>query len=151
MNIGSNGKYPANKLSNFTPFNFIVDGVVCGSMEGFLQSLKYENMQAQESTAKLVGLYAKRKGQKRNKQWRSKQTLWWKGRPIIRSSTTYQVLLDHAFTCLYEQNEKFRDTLQAAGNAKFTHSIGKNKETETVLTVQEFCQRLQKLKDRGSL
>jgi hypothetical protein len=33
----------------------------------------------------------------------------------------------------------------------FTHSIGKNDETHTVLTVKEFCSRLMHLRDVGDL
>jgi len=36
MNIGSGQAYPANSLSNFAPHPFMIDGVECNSMEGFL-------------------------------------------------------------------------------------------------------------------
>ena len=148
MDIGSNNKYPANKLSNFTRFKFDIDGVECGSMEGFLQSLKFENLDSQKITASFSGIQAKRKGQKRNKHWKNGQQLWWLGKVYGRKSREYQELLDRAFECLYDQNEKFRSALNAAGDAKFTHSIGKNKGSETVLTSSEFCSRLQRLKDK---
>ena len=35
--------------------------------------------------------------------------------------------------------------------ATLTHSIGKKKINETVLTEREFCSRLTKLRDNGSL
>ena len=151
MNIGSKSPYPAGTLSNFTPFPFIIDGVLCNSMEGFLQSLKYENISSQKITCSLVGIAAKRKGQKRNKYWQSKQCLWWCGKPYKRDSDEYQMLLNRAYMCLYEQNPKFRKALQDAKDAIFTHSIGKNNSKETVITSSEFCHRLQKLKDFGSL
>ena len=50
-------------------------------------------------------------------------------------------LLDRAYLALF-QNEGFRNALRAAGNATFTHSVGKRKEGETVLTIREFCHRL---------
>ena len=37
MEIGSKGKYPSNALSNFAPHPFVMDGVECASMEGFLK------------------------------------------------------------------------------------------------------------------
>ena len=40
MDISSGSSYPASSLSNFSPHPFIIDGVECSSMEGFLQSLK---------------------------------------------------------------------------------------------------------------
>ena len=59
----------------------------------------------------------------------------------------YQDLLDKAYDALFE-NEGFKNALRASGNATFTHSIGKRNENETVLTTQEFCSRLTKLRDR---
>lgn len=43
MEIYSKNAYPSNSLSNFAAHTFIIDGVLCNSMEGFLQSLKYKN------------------------------------------------------------------------------------------------------------
>lgn len=43
MDIGSGNTYPSNALSNFAPHSFVIDGVKCASMEGFLQSLKTNN------------------------------------------------------------------------------------------------------------
>ena len=40
LDIRSNGLYPSNVLSNMCSNEFSFDGIVCGSMEGFLQSLK---------------------------------------------------------------------------------------------------------------
>ena len=36
----------------------------------------------------------------------------------------------------------------ATGNSVLTHSIGKTKITETVLTRQEFCSRLMKIREQ---
>ena len=37
LDIRSNGLYPSNVLSNMYSTGFLVDGMECGSMEGFLQ------------------------------------------------------------------------------------------------------------------
>ena len=37
LDIRSNGLYPSNVLSNLCSNGFRFDGIVCGSMEGFLQ------------------------------------------------------------------------------------------------------------------
>lgn len=42
LDIGSGKDYPSNALSNFAPHPFVIDGVECNSMEGFLQSLKFK-------------------------------------------------------------------------------------------------------------
>ena len=151
MDIGSKASYPAGNLSNFTGFSFEFDGVQCNSMEGLLQSFKFENLESQEQTCKLIGFNAKKKGFSRNNYWQSKQTLWWKGVAYPRKSKEYQNLLNKAYNSLYSQNEKFRKCLADSGNAIFTHKIGRSKESETVLTEREFCSRLQHLKDKGLL
>ena len=145
MDIGSGSGFPGATLSNFAPHPFIIDGVECNSMEGFLQSLKFSNPEMQREVCKLVGKAAKFKGKK--KKWWRTQTLYWQGVEIARSSQEYQDLLDRAFDAL-AQNNGFRAALLATGNSVLTHSIGKNKITETVLTRQEFCSRLTKIREK---
>ena len=143
MDIGSGSGFPSATLSNFAPHPFVIDGVECNSMEGFLQSLKFSNPEMQKEVCKLVGKAAKFKGKK--KKWWRTQTLYWQGAEILRDSKEYQDLLDRAFDAL-AQNNGFRAALLATGNSVLTHSIGKTKITETVLTRQEFCSRLMRIR-----
>lgn len=145
MDIGSKAGYPASALSNFAPHKFIFDGVECSSMEGFLQSLKFKSPEMQKEVCKLVGKAAKFKGKRKN--WRVTQTLYWKGKEYKRDSDEYQELLDNAYISLFNQSESFRNALKATGSSSITHSIGKNKINETVLTQTEFCSRLLKLRN----
>ena len=145
MDVGSRNSYPADALSNFTAHEFYIDGVRCASMEGFLQSLKFSNPDMQVYVCSLIGIKAKRAGAQKN--WKRKQKLYWRGEEYPRQSAKYQDLLDRAYDALYT-NERFKAALRAAGDAVFTHSVGKIKKCDTVLTVQEFCHRLNKLRDR---
>ena len=145
MDIGPGSGFPSATLSNFAPHPFVIDGVECNSMEGFLQSLKFSNPEMQKEVCKLVGKAAKFKGKK--KKWWRTQTLYWQGIEILRDSEEYQILLDRAFNAL-AQNNGFRAALLATGNSVLTHSIGKTKITETVLTRQEFCSRLTKIREQ---
>lgn len=113
-------------------------------MEGLLQSFKFSSPEMQKYVCTLVGKAAKFKGKK--KKWYLTQTLYWNGKAIPRDSQEYQDMLDEAYEALF-QNEGFRKALQATGNATLTHSIGKNHQNETVLTVNEFCGRLYKLRN----
>ena len=54
MDIGSGTGYPAAALSNFAPHAFMLDGVECASMEGFLQALKFSNPDMQREVCKSV-------------------------------------------------------------------------------------------------
>ena len=144
MDIGSGHGYPADALSNFAPHPFVLDGIECNSMEGFLQSLKFSNPDMQREVCKLVGRAAKFKGKKKN--WYVKQVLYWQGKEIPRDSDEYQMLLDRAYMAMATQNRGFQSALLATQNAALTHSIGKTKTNETVLTRNEFCSRLIKLR-----
>jgi len=145
LDIKSGSKYPASALSNFAPHPFVIDGVECSSMEGFLQSLKFKNSEMQKVVCKLVGKAAKFKGKKKN--WWRDQKLYWKGQEIDRHSKEYQDLLDRAYNAL-SKNEKFKRALLASGDSILTHSIGKRKPNRTILTVGEFCGRLMKIRER---
>ena len=144
MDIGSGHGYPADALSNFAPHPFVLDGIECNSMEGFLQSLKFSNPDMQREVCKLVGRAAKFKGKKKN--WYVKQVLYWQGKEIPRDSDEYQILLDRAYMAMATQNRGFQSALLATQNAALTHSIGKTKTNETVLTRSEFCSRLTKIR-----
>ena len=148
MDIGSGTGYPAGTLSNFAPHPFEIDGVQCNSMEGFLQALKFESVDMQKYVCTLVGRSAKFKGKK--KKWFQKQELYWLGTVYKRDSDEYQNLLNRAYNQLYK-NEGFRKALEATKGCVLTHSIGKNKINETVLTASEFCRRLTYLRDKGLL
>ena len=143
MDIGSGKRYPSNSLSNFSPHPFTFDGVECNSMEGFLQSLKFKNPDMQVEVCKMVGLKAKYKG--KHKKWWRTQTLWWKGEEIDRHSDRYQELLDGAYKAL-SKNKKFARALLASGKSALTHSLGKSDTHRTILTVREFCGRLEDLR-----
>lgn len=145
MDIGSGSGFPSATLSNFAPHPFIFDGVECNSMEGLLQSFKFSNPEMQKEVCKLVGKQAKFKGKK--KKWWRTQTLYWQGKEFKRDSEEYQELLDRAFDAL-ATNEGFKNALLATGNSTLTHSIGKTKQSETVLTRTEFCSRLTKIRKR---
>lgn len=77
MDIGSGKGYPSSALSNFSPHPFVLDGVEIASCEGWLQSLKFSNVEMQREVCKLVGLKAKFKG--KPKKWFLTQKLYWNG------------------------------------------------------------------------
>lgn len=113
-------------------------------MEGFLQSLKFKNPDMQEHICTLVGAKAKKSGA--NKNWQRDQTLYWRGQSIKRDSQEYQDLLDRAYLAMFSQNTKAQKALLATGDANLTHSVGRRKINETVLTAQEFCSRLMEIR-----
>lgn len=144
MDVGSKAGYPANELSNFSPGRFWFDGVECNSREGLIQAFKQKNHAVQVEMCKLVGFAAKRRGSKLN--WKTTQTLWWKGVAFPRKSEEYMNLIELLYLSVTRDCDSFRRALLASGNANLTHSIGKSKESETVLTIREFCGNLTKMR-----
>lgn len=137
---------PYNELSNFTANFFKFRGVECGSMEGLLQSLKFPISEKQIKVAGLIGLKAKRKGQK--KKWYLDHLLYWQGQPICRFSEEYQALLREAYQALFEQSPEFRRNLKATGSEPLAHTLGKKSEQFTILTELEFVTILGELRDK---
>ena len=136
MDIGSGNSYPSCALSNFAPHSFTIDGIECASMEGFLQSLKFKDIEMQKYVCTLIGAKAKHKG--RPKKWWVEQTLYWQGKAYKRDSAEYQELLKRAYIEL-AKNEGFKKAIIASKNAVYTHSLGNNDPTHTILTEREFC------------
>jgi predicted NAD-dependent protein-ADP-ribosyltransferase YbiA (DUF1768 family) len=145
LDIKAKAPYAAGALSNFAPHNFRFDSIRCASMEGLLQSLKIEDRAEQERVCGLAGPVAQSVGRKYD--WSVTGTLWWRGKPYDRLSEDYEGLLDRAYQALFDQSETFRDALAASGDALLTHSLGKSDPCLTILTVDELCSRLERLRN----
>lgn len=145
MIISSRLPYPSGALSNFSPHFFVVGGIKCASMEGFLQSLKFKNPNEQIHVCSLVGIDAKLKG--KDKKWWKTQKLYWQGIEYFRDSDEYQDLLDMAFNSL-AQNKNFKRALLDTGNNILFHPMGSKRTSQTVLTEREFCSRLMDIRKR---
>jgi hypothetical protein len=115
-------------------------------MEGFLQSLKIQDISEQRRECGLPRPVAQSIGRKFD--WRISGTLWWLETPLDRLSVEYQQLLGRA--ALFDQPAASRAALAASGQAQLTHSIGKSDPCETILTSEEFCLRLERLRSRVS-
>ena len=147
LDIKAKAPFPAGALSNFALHAFTFDGVACASMEGFLQSLKIEDVSEQTRVCGLAGPVAQSVGRKYD--WRTRGTLWWRGQPYDRLSDAYQALLDRGYDALFVQSEKFRAALNATDDCRLTHRLGKSDPCETILTTDEFCSRLERLRERS--
>ncbi len=142
IDIGSEGEELGSKLSNFNPYSFVFDGIECSSMEGLLQSFKFQDPELQIKICQLVK--AKFKGKK--SKWFQHQKLYWLGKEYARDSKEYQELLDRAFDAL-SSNLDFFEALKKTSDKKLIHSIGKSQINLTCLTEDEFCSRLMNIRD----
>ncbi len=148
LDILSRAAWPSCQLSNFAVHSFVFDGVECRSMEGFLQSLKFQDPEDQRTICALSGADAKKAGQSARPDWRLSQTLWWKGKPLNRAEADYQAHVAAAYDAMFAQNPSLQFTLLVTDRLKLTHSIGVRDPQQTVLTEQEFWQQLVRLRHR---
>ena len=144
LDIRSNGLYPSNVLSNLCSNGFRFEGMVCGSMEGFLQSLKQKERDKQRQICSMKGGNARKHSVT---SWQTDQIVWWKGVAIDRQSDEYQKLLRRAYQTMFDQSERFRAALMQTRGITLTHSSGEKNPYKTILTEQEFCQILTDMRD----
>ncbi len=135
----------AKKLSNLYPHPFVFQGIQCGSMEGFLQSLKRKDIPIQQHICGKAAFDAKFAS--KGIVWQD-TGLWWNGVQLDRFGEDYALLLVHAYEELFFQNRDFFDTLMGTGDAVLEHSIGRPNQKDTILTKSEFCGILTNLRTR---
>ena len=136
LDIRSNGLYPSNVLSNMCSNGFRLDGMVCGSMEGFLQSLKRKELDKQRQICSMKGGNARKMSVT---SWQTDQIVWWKGQAIDRQSEAFQHLIRRAYRAMFDQNERFRTALMQTRGITLVHTGGEPNPYKTILTPAEFC------------
>lgn len=138
----------AQRLSNLWPRPFVLDDKLSTSMEGFLQSLKFELEWEAQRLRDMDGVQCWKAGQAGN-EWKQTHRLWWNGVPYDRLEMPYQYLLDRAYDAQLDQNQSLRDDLRATVGFQLRHLRGKHDVRDTVLTESEYISRLERLRWRA--
>lgn len=150
IDIIAKGVYPANVLSNYHKVDppFLVDGVECFSIEGFLQALKHRDIDLQKQYCVLNGAKAHYVGNhsKGCREWLKTQTLWWQGKEYKRDSEEYINLIKRAYKARFDASPEFRKALQDSLGYTLTHNNGYDDPTKTLLTVKEFLDCMESLR-----
>lgn len=141
IDIHSKRRGVAGRLSNFTKRSFTFDEIPCRSIEGVLQSFKFEKPCEQKIVCGLWGSQAKLAGDLKA-DWKATQTLYWNERSYQRDSKEYQELITRLYTEVYRQNEQFRRDIKKSVKYNLVHSIGNSDPRDTVLTESEFIEQL---------
>lgn len=147
IDIYSKRRGIAGSLSNFTKRSFVFDGISCRSIEGVLQSMKFENVGEQKIVCGLWGVQAKLAGELKT-DWKDTQTLYWNSVAYARESEEYRELITRLYTEVYKQDEQFRKDIEKSVRYELTHSIGNPNPKDTVLTETEFINQLLGLQKR---
>ncbi len=145
VDIWSKNAYPADVLSNLHSNGFRFDGMVCGSMEGFLQSLKRKDPDKQRQICSMKGRNAKNMSVS---DWQTDQIVWWRGKVIDRQSKEFMELIGRAYRAMFEQNKSFRSALMSTRGMALYHTKGERNPFKTILTEKEFCSILTDIREQ---
>lgn len=137
----------SSELSNLYPYRFVYGGYEMASMEGFLQSLKTQELSVKIPIFDTFGYEAWKNGQRFN--WQEKQELYWIETPINRHSKEYIKLISSAYDALYEQNEHYRDAIQRSLEYKLDHSIGNTDSKMTIMTRKEYLYQMNRMQKKA--
>lgn len=135
-----NVEFSSQSLSIFSKYPFAIDGVNCISVESFLQSLKFKNLEKQKSICDMPPERARKLGNRKT-LWKKTGNLWWKGAKIKRSSSEYQLLLNRVFEELYK-NSNFARALKYCGNIEILRTVATINAKNVILSEDEFVSRL---------
>lgn len=145
IDIWSKSDFPADVLSNLCSNGFRFDGMVCGSMEGFLQSLKQKDLAKQRQICSMKGKNARKMSVS---GWQTDQIVWWKGKEIDRQGEAFQELIRRAYQAMFDQNERFRTALMSTRGMTLYHSRGERNPFKTILTDKGLCVILTELREQ---
>lgn len=148
INIGYNFKFSlARTLSNLYPIRFKFRNKWVNSIEGVLQSIKYQDKKLQNLILNYSGLDAYHTRAANTADfWGNNGILYWQGKPFKRDSEYYQIFLDELYLSAVK-NPLYKKCLLSTDNKYLLHHIGCENINETVLTRFEYEQRLNSLRD----
>ena len=125
-------------IGNFAPTPFVLDGVAYGSVEGFWQSLKFDDAAARRRVARLVGGEAKRAGDAATT-----------GDFIRYGDTTVRIgraehwaLMHRACLAKFAQNEAARNALTNTWPRPLQHRMRRDSGTIPGVVMADIWQRI---------
>jgi len=121
------------QISNLQPRKFIFpvdEERQCGSIEGSLQALKFQDPEEQRRVCLLSGKEAQHSGQ--GIEWSKKRMLYdSKGNPMYRSGPEFKKYIEAMYDAA---SPSLMLDLLKTGHADLRHSIGKSHQYRTVIT-----------------
>jgi predicted NAD-dependent protein-ADP-ribosyltransferase YbiA (DUF1768 family) len=119
VNITSSAPGELKWVSNFAATPFVLDDLAYGSVEGFWQSLKFDDEAKRREVAMLDGSRAKDAGGRAPPQ----DTIIY-GETLVRAGTwDHWQLMERACMAKFEQNERARKALLSTGNRPLVHEM----------------------------
>ncbi|MGQ0636045.1 MAG: hypothetical protein ACT4QC_15650 [Planctomycetaceae bacterium] len=125
-------------IGNFATTPFVLDGQVYQSIEGFWQSLKFDEGRERREVAALDGPAAKRRGADRGYG----QHVEYAGQPIAVGTTVHWDLMRRAVRAKFEQNALAREALLSTGDRPLEHRVRHDSRTIPGVIMADIWMRL---------
>ncbi len=146
--INPEGRHPEDILSRLCNNDFCFDGVQCGCMESFLQSLRFDNEEVQRKFCVMSAFdLLNRLEWHDDSDWQEIRTLWWKGKPFQRDSHRFRNLVYRAYSEMFRWSDRFRSVLMSTQGKKLVFDSGKSSPLSCILTDKEFIKILTRLRN----
>lgn len=142
LNIsGGSSDWRESMLSNFPLCPFILDGVLCASIEGFVQAIKLPiGHPDRESIFLMWGSRAKKMGALAENKF-----IWWQGKTIEYGSPAHHYLIAMAIEAKFAQNHGAARALATTVGYTLIHEVGPE-SPKTSLPKEVFCKILTDLR-----
>ncbi len=130
-------------MSNLSHHPFVLDGVWCGSVEGFIQGVKFApNDPRRNETLRLQGIPA----------WKMRvhakgEFVWWNGEQIPYRSAKHTELIRRAIEAKFAQNPDALEALNATRGLTIIHETGQPESPTTTLPAVTYCAILTTIRD----
>ena len=130
-------------LSNLSHHAFVLDGVWCGSVEGFIQGIKLPpDDPRREETLRLQGIPA----------WRMRlhakgEYVWWNGKQIPYRTAEHAELIRRAIEAKFAQNPDALEALKATRGLTIIHETVHPESPTTTLPAATYCAILTAIRD----
>ena len=136
-------------LSNLSATPFVLDGRVFGSVEGFIQSLKYPLGPRRDKIERLAGYLAQRAGKNPNEKIRKSLSAGNQvflqlasGTKLGFQSAEHLEAIERAILAKFTQNSEALSKLKATQQRPLTHTLTRPDLQTTWLTPKQFCRIL---------
>lgn len=125
-------------ISNLAHTPFALDGRTYASVEGFWQSLKFDEGKARDAVAQLWGLEAKRRGMGAP----DRDHVFHAGRAYPSSGSDHRALMYRACRAKFEAHAAARQALLSTGDRPLTHRVRRDSKTIPGVLLADFWMRI---------
>lgn len=127
-------------ISNLAHTPFVLDGRSYASVEGFWQSLRFDEGEARDAAAQLWGAEAKRRGMDAPDH----DHVFHAGRAYPCGSSDHRALMYRACRAKFEAHAAAREALLSTGDRPLAHRVRRDSQTIPGVVLADFWMRIRR-------